>query len=251
MPFEESLSLFHRTLGFTTLFLLAPIALSADFGGPTHKRFGKIYLVCLCVLFATGLFFTFTKHELLSFKFNRNVVFNGFGFYLMFLGVRALKLRSNGERLPAARCDWLMTGALVVFGVSMLAMGGRKWPLLVFGMLALFLFWLDVRAYTGRSHATHLDRHVRYMLGSYFYVITVLSIVDLPAGVKIKWVWPVLLAIPAVALATQPVLRRRLGITRHQSWRLGARYALCIAFTLGAYVLASALGFPVEELVFG
>src|SRR6185503_13007441 len=91
-------------------------------------------------------------------------------------------------------------------------------PMRGFGLLALafcVLEWRDLRQ-PAWTEATLLARHLRYMLGSYFYVLTVLSIVHLP-GLKrnVKWLWPMALGIPVMLVATREA----------SSWLRGRRSA--------------------------
>ncbi len=68
------------------------------------------------------------------------------------------------------------------------------------------------------------------MLASYFYVLTVLSLVHVRAPTDLKWLWPALLGVPLVAYATRGTdARRRTGIA--------VRLALAIALCLGTYIV--------------
>jgi hypothetical protein len=241
--FVERLRLVHQTLGFTTAFVVAPAALLSTLGGRVHRRFGVAYAVLMTLLYATGTFFTFHKHELASRNFARNICFNLLGYSLLWVGLRALALRSEGRRLRATGLDWSLTGLHALLAGVLIALASWKWVLGVIGGLGLLLVALDLDEFLGLSarHKHRLDRHLRYMLGSYLYVLTVLSIVHFPAAYKVKWIWPGLLGVPVVAALTAPGLRRRLGLNRPRAWAWGARLVVAVAFCLGALVLQDAI----------
>lgn len=228
----------HLWLGFATAFVVAPVALCALPGGAAHRRAGKLYLVAMCVLFASGMVFTFSKHELLSYKWARNVVFNALGFLLLFPGVRALTLPALGDRLLARPLDRALTAALALLSAAAFALGARKWPLLLFGAAGALLVWLDLRETSAgsASAARRLDRHLRYMLASYFYVMTVVSLVYGPPGAESKWVWPLALALPTIALATSSAARKRLGIASASARRRAARFTAAVGACVAALV---------------
>jgi hypothetical protein len=228
----------HIWLGFATAFGIAPVALCAAPGGRLHRRAGLLYGVAMCALFASGMVFTFTQHELLSYKWARNVVFNAFGFSLLFPGVRALRMRVDADRLVARPLDRALTAALAALSVPMLALGVRKWPLFLFGAVGAWLVWLDLRETRGGAARAPqpLDRHLRHMLGSYFYVLTVVSLVYGPPGSELKWVWPLALALPIVALATSPALRARLGLPRVRAQARAGRLAAAVGACIAAFV---------------
>ncbi len=228
----------HLWLGFATAFGVAPIALCAAPGGKLHRRAGLLYVALMCVLFASGMVFTFTKHELLSYKWARNVAFNAFGFLLLFPGVRAVRLRVAEDRLVARPLDRALSAALALLSLCMLALGTRKWPLFCFGAAGAALVWIDMRETRGGAARAPrpLDRHVRYMLSSYFYVLTVVSLVYGPAGSELKWVWPLALALPAIALATSPAAHARLRVTRERAHARAGRLAACVGLAVAALV---------------
>jgi hypothetical protein len=231
---------FHVWLGFATAFALAPLALCAHPGGAAHRRAGKLYVVCMCVLFASGLLFTFTKHELLSYKWARNVAFNGLGFLLLFPGLRALRLESAQGRLVAQPVDRALCAGLALLSAATFALGFRKWPLLAIGAAGGLLVWLDLRETRPRAGAEMprgLDRHARFMLSSYFYVLTVVSLVYGPAGAELKWIWPLALALPTIALASSPALRARLDVSPALAQRRAARITATVGGCVAALVL--------------
>jgi hypothetical protein len=229
----------HAWLGFATTFALAPLALCATPGGRLHRRAGLLYVAGMCVLFASGMVFTFTKHELFAYKWTRNFCFNALGFLLLFPGLRALALRQEGGRLAAQPIDRALTLALAVLSAALLALGPRKWPLFLLGGAGLLLVWLDWRETRGGLPRAPrpLDRHARYMLASYFYALTVVSLVYGPAGVEAKWIAPLACALPTIALASSAALRERLRLPPRVAQRRAARLAAGVA-ACGAALVA-------------
>ena len=72
--------------------------------------------------------------------------------------------------------------------------------------------------------------HQRCMLASFYYVLTVLSLVHVRAPTDLKWLWPTLLGVPLAAYATRGTdARRRTGVA--------VRVTLGIALFLGAYIV--------------
>jgi hypothetical protein len=235
-PAFPLLRLAHLALGFATAFAIAPFALCAVPGSRAHRRAGKLYVVCMCLLFASGMVFTFTKHELLSYKWARNFAFNTLGFLLLFPGVRALRMRAGADRLIAQPLDRALSAALAALSLALLALGPRKWPLFLFGALGLAFVWLDWRETSGAAPVRSVDRHVRYMLSSYFYVLTVVSLVYGPAGSELKWVWPLALGAIVVPLATSRRLRARLRIPRVRAQVRAGRFAAAVGAGVAALV---------------
>jgi hypothetical protein len=249
-----SLRHFHVWLGFATAFALAPLALCARPGGAPHRRAGKLYVACMCVLFASGMVFTFTKHELLTYKWARNVAFNALGFLPLFLGLRALRLESAAGRLVARPLDRALRVALGLLSAATFALGVRKWPLLAIGAAGALLVWLDwreTRPGGGAAAVGRTDRHARYMLASYFYVLTVVSLVYGPAGAELKWVWPLALALPTIALASSPAVRARLGLApalaQRRATRLTATIGACVAALVALQVARTGVVIPSSQ----
>jgi hypothetical protein len=242
---------FHVWLGFATAFVAAPIALVAKPGSRLHRRAGKLYVAGMCVLFASGMMFTFSKHELLSYKWARNVAFNALGFALLFPGLRALKLHALSNRFAARPLDWAVTALLGALSAATLAMGARKWPLLWLGAAGAALCWLDVRELRGRARGgppRALDRHARYMLASYFYVLTVVSLVYGPAGAEAKWLWPLALALPTLVLSS-PSARRgaRIALSQRGAARFTAAVGVLTALLVALEVARTGVLVPSSQ----
>jgi len=94
-------------------------------------------------------------------------------------------------------------------------------------------------------------RHIRYILASYFYVLTVASIVHLGDELprNMKWLWPAAVGTLVVCAATaSSVSWRRF---RPQATRWGVSATIAIALFLGAYagweLLSGRKGAPFGE----
>lgn len=228
----------HKMLGFVTVLIVGPTTLLVTVGGKAHRRALLLYFVCMTLLYLSGSYFTFTRHDLLGWKFARNLTFNGFGYLLLVLAYRAVPLK-RAEGGAATRADRSLNVFLVVLSLAMLAVSLKRWPMAIFGVLGLALAWMDRRELQSASHpaAVRLDRHIRYMMASYYYVVTVLSILLLPAGLKIKWAWPSAVALAVVLLLTRSELRGRLGWSRTRTQKNLLRFSSGVAFSMGAMTL--------------
>jgi hypothetical protein len=224
----DELVLAHRLVGYVTAFLVAPLALSAFAEPPRHRRWARTYLCLLIPLYLTGGFFTFQRHEIGSFVWTRNLAFNFLGFYFLFLGWRAI-WRFRLQALQPTALDHAMRAALVAVSAVLVALGVlHHFPSFVLGSLGL---WLGLVVFREAANVRALYvKHQRCMLASFFYVLTVLSLVHVRAPTDLKWLWPALLGVPLAAYATHGIdARRRTGVT--------VRLTLAIALFLGAYIV--------------
>lgn len=223
----EELVLAHRMVGYVAAFAIAPLALSAFAAPPRHRIWARTYLCLMVPLYATGLWFTFQRHEIGSFAWVRNLAFNFLGFFFLLLGWRAM-WRFRRKALVPAMLDRTMRGAMLAASAVLVALGVlHHFPSFVLGSLGLWLGFSVFRESTD-IHRLYVT-HQRCMLGSYFYVLTVLSLVHVRAPTDLKWLWPALLGVPLAAYATRGVdTRRRTGIA--------VRVVLAIALGLGAYI---------------
>jgi hypothetical protein len=238
-PALETLRLVHLTLGFATGFAVAPVALLARPGSRSHRRAGKVYVVAMCTLLASGLVFTFTKHEPFSYAWTRNIAFNCFGLTLIFPGLRALRLELEGRRFVLRPVDRALQVLIALESLAMLSVGHRKWPFYAFAALGAGLLWLDARECREAEHApSRVDRHARYLLASYFFLLTVVSLLYGPRGSELKWIWPLALGLPITALATSAHWRARFRLSRAEANRWGQRGTAVVALAVALAVVA-------------
>lgn len=224
----ELLILIHRLVGYPTAFIIAPAALLAFAKPELHRRWGKAYLYLLIFLYSTGTFLTFAGHEWHTWDFARNIVFNFFGFSMVLYGWRAIHLfRQVGQPSPT-RLDWALAAMLAatVLGVLVVA-AVRDTPMRLFALVGMTFCVLEFRELRRgfRPKTVLFRRHTRFILTSYFYVLTVVSIVHLGDELprNLKWIWPTLFGAVIIALTgnaasrfAQPrgtVLRRAVAVT--------------------------------------
>lgn len=195
------LVLTHQAVGYTTAFVIAPLALSR-YGEPQrHRPWGKAYVYAMIGLYLTGLSFTLRLHDPASFIGARNLAFNFTGFFLVLVGWRAIHRRRTGQLAPRP-LDHAMRATLAAGGATLVALGVmHHFPSFVLGALALAF---AARAMREAADAPALvPRHQPAMLAGYFYLLTVLSLVHVRAPTDVKWLWPTLLGAPIVLYATR------------------------------------------------
>jgi hypothetical protein len=224
----ENLVLAHRIVGYLTAFAVAPMALSAFANPARHRRWGKTFLYLMVPLYVSGLYFTFHRHPIGSFDWARNLAFNFFGFFFLFLGWRAIWRYRLGALQPVA-LDHGMRAVLLAVSAALVVLGAiHHVPSLVLGILGL---WLGLSVFRESGEARQLyATHQRCMLAVYFYVLTVLSILHVRATTNLKWLWPTLLGVMLAAYATRGADPRRRTV-------IAVRLTLAITLFFGAYIL--------------
>jgi hypothetical protein len=236
----------HRWVGYPMAFLLVPIAL-ATFGGKVgHRLTGKAYLFCMLFMYATGTYLTLTRHEWMSWDFARNLTFNFLGFSLLFYGWRAMVLfRQPGDPVPQ-KLDYGLAALLTVSVAALASVAiWKDFPMRVFGVIGIVMVALEWREIRARFQPRDilLRRHVRFILASYFYVLTVVSLVHLNDELarSVKWLWPSAVGAAVIYLTTSertaaaltpraPVLRGPVLVTLVLSLLLGS-YSLFKVWT--------------------
>jgi hypothetical protein len=245
LTWDAVVELVHRVVGYPLAFIVGPIALATFAGAPGHRWSGRAYALAMTFLYVTGTALTLTRHEWGSWAFARNVAFNLLGYSFVLHGWRAMWLQRRwtadggqfavvGDRSSAghrARIDVALFASLLSLTAVLvvLAVMRPNTPVRVFAAIGVGLAILEVRHW--RSTPTRADlyrRHVRYVLASYFYVLTVVSLVHLRQELAsdARWLWP-----SAIALAAIWLVDERARATR---WTVRAIVALSLAF--GAYV---------------
>ncbi len=234
----------HQTVGYPVAFLLVPFLLLTFAGKPGHRTAGWTYLVVMTFLYATGTFMTLTRHDWLTWEFARNVSFNFFGYSFLIYGLRAAYLLHRRQIPAPAALDYGLA-ALLTFSVIALASVAvwKNTPMRVYTLLGVVLVVLDWRDLKARfqPRSRLFNRHVRFVLGSYFYVLTVVSIVhlndELPRNVK--WLWPTSIGVLVIYVITS----NRRFLLSHR--RLITKSALAVtgvvAVALGVYAVTEFL----------
>lgn len=239
----------HQAVGYPVAFLLVPVLLATFAGKPGHRGAGWTYLVLMTFLYLSGTFLTLTRHDWWTWEFFRNVTFNFFGYSLLIYGCRAAYLLHRREAPAPTRFDY---GLAVLLTVSVAALASvaiwKNTPMRVFsliGVVLVVLEWRDLGAgFTPRS--VLFNRHVRFVLGSFFFVLTVVSLVHLNEELprNIKWLWPSVIGLVVIYLMTSRragLLRRRRSITRSA---LAATGVIAVGF--GAYAISEFLLGPID-----
>ena len=246
---QHLVQLVHQTVGYPVAFLLVPFLLLSFAGKPGHRTAGWAYLVLMTFLYGTGTFMTLTRHEWQTWAFARNVTFNFFGYSLLLYGLRAAYLLHRRDASAPRRLDH---GLAVLLTASVVALASvavwKDTPMRVFTLLGIALVvleWRDIKArFQPRSRL--FNRHARFVLGSYFYVLTVVSVVHLNGTLprNLKWLWPTSVAVVVIYLITS---NRRFLVTHR---RVITKSALAvtgiIAVCFGAYAVSEFLFGPLD-----
>lgn len=237
---QSWIELGHRLIGYPTAFLVAPAALLAFTVPRIHRRWGRLYVYLMTALYASGLFMTLTRHEWGTWAFARNVAFNLLGYSMVVHAYRAIWLFRHPEIPGPGRLDRALAGFQAAVVASVLALAiVRDTPMRVYAAIGLALCVLDWRELGARLQPVpvRFRRHVRYVLASYYYLLTVISIVHLDRAVprNVKWLWPTVIGTLAAALAADA-----LGPVGPSGRARGLRWAVAltvgVAALLGAYV---------------
>jgi uncharacterized membrane protein len=188
-------------------FVCAPIALFTAKGGPTHRRWGKIYFWAMAAVAATALYLS----VVLPILFLALVAV--FSFYAAFAGYRILSLKKLGRGDRPRFIDWL--AALLTLGSSAaLAFIGAFRPHLAGGMsIVSIAFGLLGMSLAANSLHTFLSpprekqfwwyAHMRGMIASYIAAFTAFTVVNLaPHFGNVWWVWlgPAIIGVPGSIL---------------------------------------------------
>jgi hypothetical protein len=229
----DAVELIHRVVGYPFAFVIGPWALATFAGKSGHKRVGMAYAYVMTFLYLSGTALTLTRHPWGTWEFGRNVVFNLFGFSLLIHGVWAMRMRLavlRGTQQTDAQARGLMIAQAVLVAILVaLAVQRSNSPMHVFAAIGVTMVALDIRDWRqGLTAKVLYRRHIRYILGSYFYVLTVVSIVHLRDELTndARWLWPSLLGAASLWLVSEGKHTTR--------WAMRVLLAISIAF--GAYV---------------
>jgi len=231
--------LIHRIVGYPLAFIIAPIALASFAGARHHRWAGQSYLVLMTFLYLTGSALTWTRYDYASWEFGRNLSFNFLGYLLMLMGFRSIWLMQRPSAPRAAALDKALAALLVLTTIAIAALATRRsGPLLGVAVAALALSALELRDWRrGFAVEALYRRHLRYTVASYFYVLTVVSLVHLRQELSsdVRWLWPSVIAVAVIVAASRPesgIARLR----RAAPLRWAVRAALAVTLLLGAYV---------------
>ena len=160
----------HILSGFMAL-VTGGIASFARKGEKRHKKAGRWYFGSMTGVFVTAVVIAVAKGLLFLF------MVGFFSYYLVVRGYRLLYLKGLGRTQKPASLDWLITGAAMVFGLSLLVwalvqktQGNSFWPVpLVFGSISAVFSFADVRLYLKGPQKKQfwLTGHIASMGGGY------------------------------------------------------------------------------------
>ncbi len=241
-PYLYILTSVHRVIGYITVFIVGPVTLWTYYKPITHRKWAKAYLYLMTFLYLTGIPVTLIVGELGTWSFLRSLYFNLFGFSFLWFGYRAIYRMVNSPRSSAGMLDWSMTVWMVLLSIGMLGLFWekmQKYELCVFGCLGLILAVVEIREYlTCSSASLLLARHNRYILASYAYMLTVISVVHLQGTGKIKWLWPTITVMPVIFLTS--LTAQRLLKERHPKWMgIGLKILFGATYVLGIVILTA------------
>ncbi|MGA7156050.1 MAG: hypothetical protein WBY53_04345 [Acidobacteriaceae bacterium] len=190
-------------------FLLAPVALATAKGGPTHKRFGMVYLWCMGGIAATALPMALFRPVLFL------AMVAVFSFYAAFSGYRVLRLKDLARGGRAKPVDWI-AGVLTFLSSLLLAGMGAFDPKaiqgygvvsIVFGCLGMWLALRQLMSFVWKPKEKMFwwYTHLGNFIGSYIAAWTAFSVVTLSRlfGQHVwLWLWPTAVGVPAIVLVT-------------------------------------------------
>lgn len=229
--FDAALELVHRLVGYPLAFVVAPWAVATFAGKPGHHWSGKAYAIVMTFLYVTGTTLTLTRHPWGTWEFGRNVIFNLLGYSLLLHGWRSMWLVTHPQAPRPVLLDRLLLALLaaLVAILTALALVRSNTPLHIFAVIGIALVALELRDWKrGLTRPILYRRHARYMLGSYFYVLTVVSLVHLRDELTsdARWLWPAAIALAVIWFVGEGA--------RANKWAV--RATLAVALLFGLYV---------------
>jgi hypothetical protein len=200
------LTLFVHVMAGTVALVVAPIALVTLKGGPTHRRWGKVYFWAMAVVAATAIVVAFWRS---IFFLMLTAVFS---FYAALSGYRVLyrKRPDLGQR-PSA-LDWAAAGITLAASAMLVTLGIAKptprfhelsTVAIAFGFVGLAIAGLDVLQFVHppADKRAWWYKHMANMIGSYIAAVTAFSVVNfhiLPT--TLRWLWPTMIGTPLIAI---------------------------------------------------
>lgn len=237
--------LIHRMIGYPTAFVVAPLGFLAFASPRVHRGWGKAYFYLMLLLYLSGSWFTFTQHHWASWNFARNVTFNFFGFSMVLYAYRSIRLFRAAGPIKPERVDWCLAYLLTASVAAMFSVAiWKDTPMRIFTVAGIWLCVQEWRELRGGNWSKPLmyRRHLRYILVSYFYVLTVVSIVHLKDELptKVKWLWPSALGALSIWLLSVDHRARAGALARVPHAALTKRVVLGIvglSLLYGSYVV--------------
>ncbi len=199
-------TLWIHILAGTVALLVAPIALLTVKGGPTHRRWGKVYFWAMAGVAATAIVVGFWRSILFL------VLTAVFSFYAALSGYRVLYRKRTDLGQRASALDWAAAVITLVASVALVALGFTQptptfqrlsTVAIVFGGVGFSLAGLDVWQFWSppADKRAWWYKHMANMIGSYIAAVTAFSVVNfhfLPT--TLRWLWPTMIGSPLIAI---------------------------------------------------
>jgi hypothetical protein len=199
-------TLWIHILAGTVALVVAPIALLTLKGGPTHRRWGKVYFWAMAVVAATALVVGYWRSLLFL------MLIAVFSFYFALSGYRVLYRKRPDLGQRASSLDWAAalialtaSVALVILGLVQPTLTFQRLSTVakVFGFVGLIIAGLDVWQFLSPPEDKRgwWYKHMANMIGSYIAVVTAFSVVNfLFLPTTLRWLWPTMIGTPAIAI---------------------------------------------------
>jgi uncharacterized membrane protein len=200
------LTLWVHILAGTVALIVAPIALMTVKGGPTHRRWGKVYFWAMGVVAMTAVVVAYWRT--IPFLMLTAV----FSFYMALSGYRVLYLKRPDLGQRPAALDWIAAGITLVASVTLVTRGITK-PTprfqelskvaIVFGFIGLTLSGFDVLRFLRppADKRAWWYKHMANMIGSYIAAVTAFSVVNLHSlPTTVRWLWPTAIGTPLITI---------------------------------------------------
>jgi uncharacterized membrane protein len=193
-------------LAGTVALLVAPIALLTVKGGPTHRRWGKVYFWAMAIVAATALVVGYWRSLLFL------MLVAVFSFYFALSGYRVLYRKRPDLGQRASALDWTAAGltlaasaALIVLGLTQPTPTFQRLSMVavVFGIVGLIIAGLDVWQFLSppEDKRAWWYKHMANMIGSYIAAVSAFSVVNfyfLPT--TLRWLWPTMIGTPGIVI---------------------------------------------------
>jgi hypothetical protein len=195
----------HIAAGTVALFV-APGAMLTVKGGPTHRRWGKVYFWAMALVAATAAMLGLWRPNIFL------TLLALFSFYMAFSGYRSLFRKRPAQGQGPQRIDWIAATLTLVASVAMIVLGlvrpAPAWQRVrfvpvVFGVLGIVLAGLDLAKFVRPSEDRHAwwFAHMGGMLGSYIATVSAFSVVNFTfLSTTARWLWPTVIGTPLITL---------------------------------------------------
>jgi uncharacterized membrane protein len=198
--------LWIHILAGTLALVVAPIALMTAKGGPTHRRWGKVYFWAMAVVAATAIVVGFWRSILFL------VLTAVFSFYAALSGYRVLYRKRPDLGQRPGTLDWIAAGITLAASATLIVLGIMKptprfqdlsTVAIIFGFVGLSIAGLDVKRFVSppEDKMAWWYKHMANMIGSYIAAVTAFSVVNfhfLPT--TLRWLWPTMIGTPLIAI---------------------------------------------------